>query len=223
MMSLFIVPTPIGNLEDITLRALNTLKHVDLILCEDTRTSGILLNHYEITTPKRAFHQHNERTIVQQMISLLKAGQKIALISDAGTPGISDPGYSLINACIEEQIPFTCLPGATALIPALLLSGFPNHEFVYLGFIPQKKGRKTKWEQIALESKTVIFYESPHRIEKAIQEMKIYLQSDRTVAFVREISKFYEEVLRTTVQELDEATSQLTIKGEFVIIVGPQP
>lgn len=219
-MSLYIVPTPIGNLEDITLRALNVLKHVDVILCEDTRTSGILLSHYDISTPKRAFHQHNERAIVEEMVNLLQAGQQIALISDAGTPGISDPGYSLINACIQHDLSFTILPGPTALIPALLLSGFPNHEFVYLGFLPQKKGRKTKWEYIAKATQTVIIYESPHRIEKAIQEMQQYLAPERPVAFIREISKMYEEVFRTTVGELKEERSNITIKGEFVLVIG---
>ncbi len=220
-MSLYIVPTPIGNLEDITLRALNTLKHVDLILCEDTRTSGILLSHYSIDVPKKAFHQHNERAIVQDMIQWMKAGQSIALISDAGTPGISDPGYTLIQACIENEIPFTVLPGATAIIPALLLSGFSNHEFLYAGFLPQKKGRKTKWEAIAQEKRTVIIYESPHRIEKAIVEMQTYLAPEREVAFIREISKMFEQVVRTTVGELEQSKEQVKIKGEFVIVIGP--
>lgn len=220
-MSLYIVPTPIGNLEDITLRALNTLKHVDLILCEDTRTSGILLSHYDIDVPKKAFHQHNERAIVQDMIQLMKAGQTIALISDAGTPGISDPGYTLIQACIENEISFTVLPGAAAIIPALLLSGFSNHEFLYAGFLPQKKGRKTKWEAIAQEKRTVVIYESPHRIEKAIVEMQTYLAPEREVAFVREISKMFEQVVRTTVGELEQSKEQVKIKGEFVIVIGP--
>lgn len=221
-MSLFIVPTPIGNLEDITLRAIRVLKEADLILCEDTRTSGVLLKYYEIDSPKRAFHSHNEHAIVEEMVQLLLAGQNIALISDAGTPGISDPGYSLIQACIKHNIEFTALPGASALIPALLLSGFPNHEFTYAGFLPPKKGRKTRWEQLAQEKRTIIIYESPHRIAKAIQEMPLYFSENRQVAFVREISKMFEEAVRTTIADLPTIVDKLKIKGEFVIIIGPE-
>jgi len=218
-MPLFIIPTPIGNLKDITLRALECLKSADLILCEDTRTSGILLSNYNISNPKKPFHQHNEHKVLDEVKVLLQANANIALISDAGTPGISDPGYSLIQLCIQEDFPFTVLPGATALIPALLLSGFPNHEFIYRGFLPLKKGRRTQWEKIAQEEKTQVFYESPHRIEKVIKEMQIYLQEDRMVAFVREISKMYEETLRCKVKELEEKTKMLKTKGEFVIVI----
>lgn len=215
---LYIVPTPIGNLEDMSFRAVRILNEVDLILAEDTRVSGILLKHYEIKNTLQAYHQFNEHEATFSIIKKLKDGQDIALISDAGTPGISDPSYLLIKACIEEEIPLTCLPGATALIPSLVGSGMPMHHFVFWGFLPPKKGRMTKINEIMAEQKTSILYESPHRIQKLIT-MLAEIEPVRQVSVSREISKKFEEFIRGTLQEVEEILKQKTIKGEIVVVL----
>jgi len=215
---LFIVPTPIGNLEDITLRAINTLKSVDLILAEDTRTSIFLLKHLQIEKPLRSYHQHNEHKVVEEIISMVASGKNIALISDAGTPGISDPGFLLIRECIANNIEVTTLPGATAFVPALVNSGLPCNEFTFYGFLPQKKGRQTKLKQLAKEEKTFIVYESPFRLLKLLEEFKEYLGAERRVSVSREISKMFEENKRGTVEELVKYFSGKTIKGEIVVV-----
>lgn len=216
---LYIVPTPIGNLEDITLRAINVLKSVDLILAEDTRTSSKLLKHYDITTPTQSFHQYNEHHKTATIISWLKQGKNIAQISDAGTPGISDPGFLLIRNCIEHNIFFECLLGATAFVPALLQSGFANHEFLFIGFLPQKKGRQTKLQELANETRTIILYESPHKIEKTIAQIALYFGEERNVSISREISKLYEETLRGSAKELFEKIKEKPLKGEIVVCI----
>ena len=214
-----IVPTPIGNIEDITLRALKVLQEVDLILAEDTRTSGNLLKHYEITTPIRSFHAFNEHKVVGEYVDMMVNGQSIALISDAGTPGISDPGYLLVRSSIENDVKVSCLPGATAIIPALVMSGLPCDKYFYEGFLPHKKGRKTRWEYLAQLPHTFVLYESPHRIEKCIKEVAMYCGEDRKVAIVREISKLFEEAIRGTAEEVSARLSEKKIKGEIVVVV----
>jgi 16S rRNA (cytidine1402-2'-O)-methyltransferase len=218
---LYLVPTPIGNLEDMTLRAIRILKESDLILAEDTRTSGVLLKHYDISTPLSAFHQHNEHRKTPEIIEMLASGKKISLITDAGTPGISDPGFLLSRACREANLPFHCLPGPTALIPALVQSGFPSDAFVFLGFPPQKKGRKTFIENLAGYEMTIVLYESPHRIVKLLEALKSLPGPERNVAVVREISKFHEETCRGTVKEVYELLSaREKVKGEIVVVIG---
>jgi 16S rRNA (cytidine1402-2'-O)-methyltransferase len=199
---LYVVPTPLGNLEDITLRALRVLKSVEYILCEDTRVSRKLLNHYEIATPLKAYHAHNEHKITDHIIEDLKSAKEIALISDAGTPGISDPGYLLVNACHDHEIPVSCLPGATAIIPALVMSGLPLHAFEFAGFLPQKKGRKTAWLSLCENLNTTVLYESPHRLIKWLEEANAYCGPERIVCVVREISKIHEEVKRGNVADV---------------------
>ena len=217
---LYLVPTPIGNLQDITLRALEVLKQVDLIACEDTRTSAKLLNHYNISVARTSYHDHNERSKAPQLIAMMKAGQKVALISDAGSPGISDPGFYLVRACIENDIKVEALPGANALIPALTVSGLPSERFVFEGFLPVKKGRQKRLKQLVDESRTMIFYESPHRLEKSLTQFEETFGADRQAAVVREISKAFEEVQRGTIQELKKYFSEKNkIRGEFVILV----
>jgi 16S rRNA (cytidine1402-2'-O)-methyltransferase len=216
---LFIVPTPIGNLEDITLRAINTLKSVDLILAEDTRTSSFLLKHLQIEKPLKSYHQHNEHKILEELISSLNAGKNIALISDAGTPGISDPGFLLIREAIANNLSVISLPGATAFVPALVNSGLPCNEFSFYGFLPQKKGRQTRLKLLAQEEKTFIVYESPFRLVKLLQEFKTYLGEDRKVSVSREITKLFEETKRGTVKELITYFSAKTVKGEIVVVV----
>ena len=216
---LYIVPTPIGNIEDITLRAINVLKECDLILTEDTRTSGKLLKHYDIATSTRSYHAFNEHKITGEIISLLQSGQDIALISDAGTPGISDPGFLLIRACITESIEVICLPGATAIIPAVVKSGIPCDKFHYEGFLPHKKGRKTRWEYLAELPVTFVLYESPHRINKCIQEITTHCGPDRRCAVIREISKVFEEAIRGTAGEVLVEIESRKIKGEMVVVV----
>ena len=217
---LYVVPTPIGNIEDITLRAINVLKEVDFILAEDTRTSGKLLKHYEIDTPTRSYHSFNEHKTTDEWISKMQSGISIALISDAGTPGISDPGFLLIRAAIRTDIKVVCLPGPTALIPALVKSGLPCDKFYYEGFLPHKKGRKTRWEFIAQSPVTVVLYESPHRIERCIKEIVEYCGPERKCCVVREISKLYEEAIRGTAEEMLQKIKNRKLKGEIVVIIG---
>jgi len=223
-MKLYLVPTPIGNLADITLRALDTLKQVDAILCEDTRTSGFLLKHYDIQKPLYAYHQHNEHRVLEQLITQLQSGKTLALITDAGTPGISDPGFLLMRECLKHDIPVESLPGATAFVPALVQSGIPSNSFVFEGFLPLKKGRKTKLEQLASEERTIILYESPHRLAKSLSELKEYFGTDRQAAVSRELTKMFEETRRDTLAHLATHYTQHAPKGEIVIVIeGKQP
>ncbi len=218
-MKLFLVPTPVGNLADITLRAIETLKSVDAILCEDTRTSGYLLKHYEIKKPLFAYHQHNEHQQTGHFIQQMKEGKVLALITDAGTPGISDPGYLLARACIQNDIEVECLPGATAFVPALVQSGIPVSSFIFEGFLPLKKGRKTKLAQLALEERTIVFYESPHRLVKTLDELKTYFGQERRAAVSRELTKMFAETKRASLSELYNHYSAHPPKGEIVIVV----
>lgn len=218
-MSLVLVPTPIGNLKDITLRALEELKNADLILAEDTRTSGVLLKHYEISKPLQSYHIFNEHKTVHKIIDIIKSGKRIALISDAGTPGISDPGFLLVRACVQNDIEVICLPGATALIPALVVSGFPTDSFVFEGFLPVKKGRQTKLNELKEEKRTMIFYESPHRLVKTLENFIEYFGGYRTASVSREISKLHEETVRGTLSEILAIFATRTVKGEIVMIV----
>lgn len=213
------MPTPVGNLEDITLRALKVLKEVDFILAEDTRTSSKLLNHYEIKKPLLSHHKFNEHKTVESVVNKLLAGQTAALISDAGTPCISDPGFLLSRECVRKDVEVDCLPGATAFVPALVMSGFPNDKFCFEGFLPQKKGRQTRMKILSEEERTMIFYESPHRLVKALQQFAEYFGSEREAAVVREISKIHQETKRGTMAELIEHYTQKEPKGEIVIIV----
>ena len=219
MSKLYIVPTPIGNLEDMTFRAIKVLQEVDLILAEDTRTSGKLLKHFEIATPMQSHHMHNEHKMVDRIVERLKSGENIALISDAGTPAISDPGFLLTRACVENEIEVDCLPGATAFVPALVNSGFPNDKFVFEGFLPIKKGRQTRLQFLAEESRTMIFYESPHKLIKTLTQFSEYFGQDRKVSVSREMTKLYEETIRGTVKELLSHFENKTPKGEFVIVM----
>ncbi|MDB4108075.1 16S rRNA (cytidine(1402)-2'-O)-methyltransferase [Flavobacteriaceae bacterium] len=218
-MKLFIVPTPIGNLEDITLRAINVLKSVDLILAEDTRTSGKLLKHFEIGTQMYSHHMHNEHKTVQGIIQKLKMGTTIALISDAGTPAISDPGFLLTRACVENDIPVDCLPGATAFVPALVNSGLPNDKFVFEGFLPIKKGRQTRLLLLANEPRTIILYESPHKLLKTLAHLCEYFGEDRQISVSRELTKLFEETKRGTAKSVLDYYTNKPPKGEIVIIV----
>lgn len=220
---LFLVPTPIGNLEDITLRAIRLLKECDLVLAEDTRKAGFLLQHLEISKKMFAHHQHNEHQAVPELLKMLRAGKNICMISDAGTPGISDPGFLLIRECIKEGIVFQTLPGATACIPALVNSGLPCDRFCFEGFLPVKKGRQTRYKEMSRETRTIVFYESPHRIIKTLIEMSTYFGPDRQIAISRELSKVFEETLRGTVAQLQQHFSMHTPKGEFVICVAGNP
>ena len=216
---LYIVPTPIGNLEDMTFRAINVLKQVDIILAEDTRTSAPLLKHFGIDKKVFAHHQHNEHKAVQEIIRLLKEGNQIALISDAGTPAISDPGFLLVRETIKEGLDVQCLPGATAFVPALVNSGLPNDRFCFEGFLPVKKGRQTRLKSLAEEKSTMIFYESPHRILKTIDEFIQVFGPERQASISREISKMYEETVRGTLEEIKQHFETNPIKGEFVCCV----
>ncbi len=216
---LYIVPTPIGNLEDMTFRAINVLKQVDIILAEDTRTSAPLLKHIGIDKKVFAHHQHNEHKAVQEIIRLLKEGNQIALISDAGTPAISDPGFLLVRETIKEGLDVQCLPGATAFVPALVNSGLPNDRFCFEGFLPVKKGRQTRLKSLAEEKRTMIFYESPHRILKTIDEFIQIFGPERQASISREISKMYEETVRGTLEEIKQHFESNPIKGEFVCCV----
>ena len=219
MGKLYVVPTPIGNLEDITLRALRILKEVDLVLAEDTRTSGNLLRHFQIDKKLLPFHKFNEHRSLQGFINRMEMGENIALVSDAGTPSISDPGFLLVRACVENGIDVECLPGPTALIPAIVNSGFPSDKFCFEGFLPQKKGRQKRLQELALEDRTLVLYESPHRLIKLLEEMNGYFGPDRLVAISRELTKLYEENLRGTVAELLEQLKDRVIKGEIVVVI----
>ncbi len=218
MGKLIVVPTPIGNLEDITLRAIKVLQDVDCILAEDTRTSGKLLKHLEINTPLRSFHKFNEHQRVASVVEELTMDTTYALISDAGTPGISDPGFLLVRACIENDVEVECLPGATAFVPALVNSGLPTDKFVFEGFLPQKKGRQTRLKELATEPRTIVLYESPYRLVKTLGQLQEFW-GNRQAAVSRELTKLYEENARGTLQELKDHFSQKTVKGEIVLIV----
>jgi 16S rRNA (cytidine1402-2'-O)-methyltransferase len=218
-MKLYIVPTPIGNLEDITLRAINVLKSVDLILAEDTRTSGKLLKHFDIDTQMHSHHMHNEHKTVKGIVQKLKAGSTIALISDAGTPAISDPGFLLTRACVENDIPVDCLPGATAFVPALVNSGLPNDKFVFEGFLPVKKGRQTRLLLLAEEPRTIILYESPHKLIKTLSNICEYFGEERQVSVSRELTKLFEETQRGTAKSILDYYTNRPPKGEIVIVV----
>ena len=219
MCKLYIVPTPIGNLEDITLRALRILKEVDFILSEDTRTTGKLLQHYEISNQLIAYHIHNEHKILERTIERIKASKAVALVSDAGTPAVSDPGFLLIRECIKNDIEISCLPGPSAIIPAIVGAGFPNDRFSFEGFLPHKKGRKTRWKAIAEENKSIVLYESPYRLVKALKEISEYLDPERQICVAREISKVYETFHRGTAQELLNYFEENPPKGELVIVI----
>lgn len=216
---LYVVPTPVGNLEDITLRAIKVLNEVDLILAEDTRQTKKLLDHYKIVKPLNSYHKFNEYKTAEGIVAKLQSGLKIALVSDGGTPGISDPGHILIKACILHGVQVQTLPGATAFVPALVNSGFATDEFVFIGFLPHKKGRQTKLKQIALEHRTVILYESPYRVVKLMHEIREHVSETRLVCASREISKMFEETVRGTAAEIAEHFTKKEPKGEFVILL----
>ena len=220
MGKLYLVPTPIGNLEDMTFRAIKVLKEVDVVLAEDTRTSGKLLKHFEIDTPLQSHHMHNEHKQVEALVQKMKNDAIFALISDAGTPAISDPGFLLTRACVENDIEVECLPGATAFVPALVNSGLPNDRFVFEGFLPVKKGRQTRLQQLAEESRTMVFYESPHKLVKTLTQFVEYFGADRPVSVSRELTKLYEETVRGTLDEVLKHFNEKSPKGEFVIVVG---
>lgn len=216
---LYIVPTPIGNLQDITLRALEVLKQVDLILAEDTRTSAKLLQHYQVQKPVSPYHQHNEHKIVQHLVDQLLAGKKMAVITDAGTPGISDPAFLLVRECVRKGVKVECLPGATAFVPALINSGLPASRFCFEGFLPLKKGRQTLLKFLAAEERTMIFYESPLRLVKTLEEMTQYFGADRRCSVSRELSKMFEENVRGSLREVADHFIQHGVKGEIVLVV----
>jgi len=216
---LYVIPTPIGNLDDITLRAIRYLKEVSLVLAEDTRTSKRLFSHFDIETPITSFHMYNEHRVLNKFINIIKSGQKIALISDAGTPGISDPGFLLVRECIDKEIDVECLPGPTAFVPALINSGIPSEKFIFEGFLPLKKGRKSRLEFLSNEKRTIIFYESPHRLVKTLSQICQNFGESRKLSISREISKIYEENIRGTAKELLTYYENKKPKGEIVIIV----
>lgn len=217
---LYVVPTPIGNLQDMTFRAISVLNEVDLILAEDTRTSGKLLKHFEIATPQRSYHKFNEHKIVDDLVLQLEQGANFALISDAGTPAISDPGYLIVHKAVEKEISVETLPGATAFVPALVNSGLPAERFVFEGFLPVKKGRKTRLESLQDETRTMIFYESPHKLLRTLKDFEKNFGEDRQVSVSREISKMYEETIRGSVSEVRQIfEDKSSIKGEFVVVL----
>jgi 16S rRNA (cytidine1402-2'-O)-methyltransferase len=219
MGKLFIVPTPIGNLEDITLRAIRVLKEVDLILAEDTRTSAVLLKHYQISTRLESHHKFNEHKTVERIASRMAAGENIALISDAGTPSISDPGFLLTRTCLDAGMEVECLPGATAFVPALVNSGLPSDKFCFEGFLPQKKGRQKRLKELVSETRTMIFYESPFRLVKTLEQFVEFFGPDRKISVARELSKIHEENVRGTVNEVQNHFKSVSVKGEIVIIL----
>jgi len=216
---LYIVPTPIGNLKDITLRALEVLKSVDVILAEDTRTTSHLLNHYQITKPISPYHQHNEHKIVDHLVQQMQAGKTMAVVTDAGTPGISDPAFLLVRACIRSDVKVECLPGATAFVPALVNSGVPSNRFVFEGFLPQKKGRQTLLKNLATEDRTMVFYESPMRLVKTLEDFIQYFGETRHCCVCRELTKMFEENKRGTLSEVRDYYKEKGVKGEIVIVV----
>ncbi|MDP5092244.1 MAG: 16S rRNA (cytidine(1402)-2'-O)-methyltransferase [Polaribacter sp.] len=219
MSKIYLVPTPIGNLEDMTFRAIRILKEVDFILAEDTRTSGKLLKHFEIATPMHSHHMHNEHKSIEGILKRIKAGETCALISDAGTPAISDPGFLLTRACVENNIEVDCLPGATAFVPALVNSGLPNDKFVFEGFLPVKKGRQTRFLALAEEKRTIIFYESPHKLLKTLANFVEYFGAERQISVSRELTKMFEETIRGTASEVLAHYTKKPPKGEIVIVV----
>lgn len=223
MSKLYIVPTPIGNLADITFRAIEVLKAVDLILCEDTRTSGKLLKHYDIRKQLYAYHQHNEHKVASSLADRLESGESMALITDAGTPAISDPAFLLVRACAERQIAIETLPGATAFVPALVNSALPCDKFVFEGFLPHKKGRHTRLTFLAEETRTIVFYESPHRLLKSLKQMTEYFGEDRQASVSRELTKLHEETIRGSLLELINYYEKNTLKGEIVLVVSGNP
>lgn len=219
MAKLTVVPTPVGNLEDMTFRAIRVLKEADLILAEDTRTTGILLKHFEIQNRMQSHHKFNEHKTVEQIASRIKAGENIALVSDAGTPAISDPGFMLVRECVRQGVDVECLPGATAFVPALVASGLPNEKFCFEGFLPQKKGRQTRLKELSTEERTMIFYESPYRLVKTLTQFAELFGADRQVSVSREISKIHEETVRGSMEEVISHFTENEPKGEIVIIV----
>jgi 16S rRNA (cytidine1402-2'-O)-methyltransferase len=216
---LYLIPTPIGNLKDITLRSIDILKEVDVILAEDTRTSQHLLNHYQINKPLTPYHQHNEHKVLQHLVEQLQQGKKMALVTDAGTPGISDPAFLLVRECIKAGVTVECLPGATAFVPALVNSGIPSNRFCFEGFLPLKKGRQTLLKKLVEEERTMIFYESPVRLVKTLEEFITYFGEERMCSVSRELTKLFEENKRGTLKEVCEHFKQKTVKGEIVIIL----
>ena len=222
MSKLFVVPTPIGNLGDITLRSIEVLKSVDLILAEDTRTSSKLLKHYDIDTPVESFHMHNEHKKLESIINKLRSDSEIALISDAGTPGISDPGFLLVRECINNQVEVECLPGSTAFVPALVSSGLPCDRFSFEGFLPVKKGRTKRFKELSTETKTMVFYESPHRILKTLNDLSNYFDVESQISVSRELTKLYEETFRGTIKASVEHFEKNKTMGEFVIVLSPK-
>lgn len=216
---LYLIPTPLGNLEDITLRAIRILKEVDVILAEDTRTSRVLLQHYDIQKRLLSHHQHNEHQSAPEVVQMLLAGQKVALVSDAGTPGISDPGFLLVRECVRHGIQVECLPGPTAFVPALVMSGLPCDRFVFEGFLPQKKGRQTRLTELSAETRTMVFYESPHRIVKTLTQFAEFFGPDRQASVSRELTKLHEETRRGTVSELAAHFTANEPRGEMVVVV----
>lgn len=222
-MKLYVVPTPVGNLEDMTFRAIRVLKECDLILAEDTRTSSVLLNHFDIKAPMQSHHKWNEHKTCESMAEKIQSGLTVALISDAGTPGISDPGFMLVRECVRRGIEVECLPGPTAFVPALVQSGLPNEKFCFEGFLPQKKGRETRLKVLAEEPRTIIFYESPFRLVKTLQQLAVFFGQERPAAVVREISKIHAETVHGTISELIEHFVEKEPKGEIVLVVGGKP
>jgi len=216
---LYLVPTPIGNLKDITLRALDVLKEVDLVLAEDTRTTSHLLTHYQINKPITPYHQHNEHKVLNHLVAQLKEGKKMAVVTDAGTPGISDPAFLLVRECIREGVKVECLPGATALVPALVNSGLPTNSFVFEGFLPVKKGRQTLLKKLAEEERTIVFYESPNRLVKTLEELIIYFGQERQCSVSRELTKMFEENKRGSLAEVSAWFKEKPVKGEIVVVV----
>ena len=222
MSKLFVVPTPIGNLGDITLRSIEVLKSADLILAEDTRTSSKLLKYYDIDTPVESFHMHNEHKKLESIINKLRSDFEIALISDAGTPGISDPGFLLVRECINNEVEVECLPGPTAFVPALVSSGLPCDRFSFEGFLPVKKGRTKRLKELSTETKTMVFYESPHRILKTLNDLSNYFDVESQISVSRELTKLYEETFRGTIKESVHYFEKIKTKGEFVIVLSPK-
>lgn len=217
---LYLIPSPIGNLADFTFRAIEVLKGVDVILCEDTRTTSVLLNHYGISKPLAPYHQHNEHKVLQHLVQQLQVGKTMALVTDAGTPGISDPAFLLVRECIRASVPVQCLPGATAFVPALVCSGLPTHRFVFEGFLPPKKGRHTLLTQLSKEPRTMVFYESPMRLVKTLDELATYFGPDRPCSVSRELSKKFEETTRGSLKEVADYYRAKGVKGEVVLVVG---
>lgn len=224
MGKLYIIPTPVGNLEDMTLRAIRLLKEVNLILAEDTRTSGFLLKHFDIQNKMQSYHKFNEHKAIGHIVERLNAGENIALISDAGTPGISDPGFLIARECVKANIEIECLPGATAFVPALVTSGIPCDKFVFEGFLPPKKGKQTRLKELSIETRTIVFYESPHRVLKTLMQLIEFFGEDRQASASREISKLHEETVRGTIAELVTHFTEKEPRGEFVLVIaGAEP